>query len=119
MVSIGGLGVANVTLVSVQERTKEIGIKRAVGAKRFDVLSQFVVETFVVVCLGAAAGLLVALGILAVLASMPFKESIGAPVFSAEVAASTVFILAFVGFVSGMVPARHAASLNIAESLRD
>ena len=115
---VAGIGVANIMFIVVQERIKEIGVKRAVGAKRSNILFQFFMETFFIVGLGSALGFLIALGIIKVLQYVPIKEYVGTPEFSAEVAIATVTILCIIGLTAGLMPARKAANLDVVECLR-
>jgi putative ABC transport system permease protein len=115
---VAGIGVANIMFIVVQERVKEIGIKRAVGAKRSNILFQFFMETFFIVGLGSAVGFLIAYGIITVFQYIPIQEFVGTPELSAEVAAATVAILCIIGLASGLMPARKAANLDVVECLR-
>jgi ABC-type antimicrobial peptide transport system permease subunit len=111
---VGGIGIMNIMLVSVTERTREIGIRRAVGARSRDVLMQFLVEA---VTLGVAGGICgIALGFLASLAittflQWPAKVSVGAVALSFGVAAAT-------GIFFGFYPARRASQLDPIDALR-
>lgn len=111
---VGGIGVMNIMLVSVTERTKEIGVRVAVGARRSDILSQFLIEAVLVCLVGGFMGVMLALGIGALFnfLSPDFKM-----IFS-----STSIIIAFVcstmiGVVFGFLPARNAANLDPIEAL--
>jgi len=115
---VAGIGVANIMFIVVQERIKEIGVKRAVGAKRSNILFQFFMETFFVVGLGSALGFLIAFGIIQVLQYVPIKEYVGTPELSLEVAIATVTILCVIGMFAGLMPARRAANLDVVECLR-
>jgi macrolide transport system ATP-binding/permease protein len=111
---VGGIGIMNIMLVSVTERTREIGLRKAVGARRRDILSQFLAETVVVSVTGGLAG--IALGwLITVLMSR----------FAGWTAAITVdaVLLAFlfsagIGILFGIYPARKAAGLNPIVALR-
>ena len=116
--AVGGIGVANIMYIVVQERVKEIGIKRAVGAKRSNILLQFFMETLFIISIGSFFGFVIAYGIIQVLQFIPIKEFVGTPELSLEVALSTVTILALVGFAAGLMPARRAANLDVVECLR-
>ena len=115
---VAGIGVANIMFIVVQERIKEIGVKRAVGAKRSNILFQFFMETFFIVGLGSALGFLIAFGIIQVLQYVPIKEYVGTPELSLEVAIATVTILCVIGMFAGLMPARRAANLDVVECLR-
>jgi len=116
--AVGGIGVANIMYIVVEERIKEIGIKRAVGAKRSNILSQFFLETVFIIGLGSSVGFLIAVGITQALGYIPIKEYVGTPEISVEVAIATVFLLSSIGLVAGLLPARRAANLNVVECLR-
>lgn len=115
---VAGIGVANIMFIVVQERIREIGVKRAVGARRSNILFQFFMETFFIVGLGSAVGFLIAYGLITVLQYVPIKEYVGTPEFSAEVAIATVTILCIIGLAAGLMPARKAANLDVVECLR-
>jgi len=116
--AVGGIGVANIMYIVVEERIKEIGIKRAVGAKRSNILSQFFLETVFIIGLGSSVGFLIAVGITQALAYIPIKEYVGTPEISVEVAIATVVLLSAIGLVAGLLPARRAANLNVVDCLR-
>ncbi len=115
---VGGIGIMNIMLVSVTERTREIGIRKAMGARRQDILMQFLVESLTVSVLGGALG--VALGIGA--AHVANGRRLGTETFYTSVASSSV-LLAFVvsaaiGVFFGLYPAMRAAQLNPIQALR-
>ena len=116
--TVGGIGVANIMYVVVQERTKEIGIKRSIGAKKRHILGQFFLETFFIIFIGAFLGTLISLGIIFVIAALPLDDFVGDPALSWWVAMVAVSILGFIGFIAGFFPARKAANLNVIDCLR-
>jgi len=116
--TVGGIGVANIMYIVVRERTREIGIKRSVGARRRDILAQFLEETFLIVALGAVLGLALSVGIVALGAKLPIQEEVGTPTISGTVLAATILLLGGIAFLAGIFPARKAASLDPVECLR-
>jgi len=115
---VAGLGVANIMFIVVQERIKEIGVKRAVGATKVNILFQFFSETFFIVFTGSAIGFIISYGIIAALSLLPIKEYVGTPILSMEVVIITVLVLITVGLLSGLMPARRASNLDVVECLR-
>ncbi|MBL7991966.1 MAG: ABC transporter permease [Candidatus Kapabacteria bacterium] len=116
--AVGGLGVANIMFVVVQERIREIGIRRAVGAHRTTILLQFLAEAILVVMAGAFIGFLIALGIIKLLAMLPIQDAVGTPDLSWSVALIAVGLLMAIGVAAGFFPARRAAYLDVVECLR-
>jgi putative ABC transport system permease protein len=111
---VGGIGIMNIMLVSVTERTREIGIRLAIGAVAAEVLMQFLVEAVVLACLGGLIGLvlaLVATYLLAPLIQVPF-------LFDIQINVIAFSVSALIGIVFGYFPARRAASLNPIDALR-
>lgn len=115
---VGGIGVSNIMNVVVEERTREIGIKMALGATRRYVLGQFLFETLIITFAGGALGLAIAVGIGKLIAMLPITEYVGVPTVSLQVAAITAAVLGLVGLLAGYFPARSAASLQPVEALR-
>jgi len=109
---VGGIGVSNIINVVVEERTREIGIKMALGARRSFILSQFLLESLLVTAAGGAIGLLLAGAICLAVSSAGLQEFIGTPVISARVALLTTSILGFIGLLAGYFPARDAADMD-------
>jgi len=104
--------------IVVQERTKEIGVRRAVGARRRTILFQFFAETFFIITIGSAIGFVIAWGVTAALQYIPIKEFVGTPEISPAVAVATGIVLATIGLAAGLFPARRAANLNVVDCLR-
>lgn len=115
---VGGIGVANIMYIVVQERTKEIGVKRAVGATKANIIFQFFTETFFIIALGASIGFMIALLLIRVMGYIPIKEFVGTPELSIEVALATGLVLSAIGLAAGLFPARRAANLNVVDCLR-
>lgn len=115
---VGGIGLANIMYVVVQERTREIGIRRASGAKRGTILRGFIAESFIIIGLSALVGLALALAIISIVASFPTQDYIGVPEFNLQVAIVTAFVLSMIGFLAGFFPARRASRLNVVDCLR-
>jgi putative ABC transport system permease protein len=119
---IAGVGVANIMYVAVKERTREIGIKKAVGARRWHITSQFIFEAVFLAFLGGGIGLAFSAAVVLGVQSLGLTEGawqfFGAPVLSETTMLLTVAILAAIGFVAGVFPARKAAGVDPVESLR-
>ena len=111
---VGGIGVMNIMLVSVAERTQEIGVRMAVGARQADILSQFLIEAILICLLGGALGTLLAYGLGAAVSSAVSQISV---VFSPDVMALSASVAAGVGLVFGYWPAKSAARLDPVEAL--
>ena len=116
--TVGGIGVANIMYIVVKERTKEIGIKRSLGATRRDILGQFFLESTAIVMIGAGLGFVTSLGIVRLMAFIPIREFVGVPIVSGQVAWVTMGLLMCVALLAGFFPARRAAALDPVECLR-
>jgi putative ABC transport system permease protein len=111
---VGGIGVMAIMMVSVTDRTREIGVRKAMGATRRDILVQFLIEAATLTGIGGAIGILFGLGF-GQLVTRAMNIQADVPVWSAAVAA-TVSIA--IGIVFGLLPANRAARLNPVEALR-
>jgi len=112
---VGGIGVANVMLVTVRERTREVGVRRAVGARRRDIIAQFLVYAIVISVVGGLLGLGVGIG--AAYVGGSYLSSVS-PVFSPTTVALALVVAAAVGILAGIGPALQASSVEPTEALR-
>jgi putative ABC transport system permease protein len=124
---IGGVGVMNIMLVSVDERIREIGLRRALGAKRWHIRLQFLAEALTITLIGGLLGLLVSWAVTSYSIRLPmlgalFKDDSGKGditlVLSWTTLAAATGILILVGVLSGLAPASRAARLDPSEALR-
>ncbi|MBN1904514.1 MAG: ABC transporter permease [Deltaproteobacteria bacterium] len=120
---IGGVGVANIMYAVVKERTREIGVKMALGARRSWITGPVVIEGMLYTLLGGAIGLLMAMAAIVLLGCIPTEGNealamLGKPTLSVPIGLVSAAILGFIGLAAGYFPARRAASINPAETLR-
>lgn len=111
---VGGIGIMNITLVSVSERTREIGLRKAVGARKDHILLQFLIETMTLSLLGGVVGILVGVGIAQVVSALGLINSL---VTASSIVLAFTFSLA-IGLFFGIYPAWRAANLHPMEALR-
>jgi putative ABC transport system permease protein len=116
--ALGGIGVMNIMLVAVTERTREIGILRAVGATKADIVNQFFAESAVITVLSGLLGYLFGVGICVVMAHVPLPEIVPAPIVSPAAVITSLITLSFITVSAGMYPARRAAEMDPVECLR-
>ncbi len=119
---IAGVGIANIMYVVVKERTREIGIKRAVGAKRREIIFQFIFESVLIAIVGGLVGLAIAIAIVKMIWMIPANDGamqfLGRPMLSSSVVLTTIGILTAIGLLAGLFPARKAAKVDPVEALR-
>jgi len=119
---VAGVGVANIMYVVVRERTREIGVKRSLGARRRHIMSQFVFEALALTLIGGAIGLLFSTAVVLGVDSLPSDgaamEYLANPKLSWPIAASCVAVLVMIGLTAGVLPARRAANVDPVEALR-
>jgi putative ABC transport system permease protein len=115
---LGGLGVMNVMLVSVRERTREIGVRMALGATRRSILRQFFLETIIVVALSGGTGLLLSYGFCALVNLLPMPPFFEGLLASWKLGAMSVTLLGLIAVLSALYPANRAASVDPIEALR-
>jgi putative ABC transport system permease protein len=114
---VGGIGVSNIMYVVVEERTREIGVKLAVGAKPRFILGQFLVETMTLTAVGGLLGFLITLGVIAAFPAQ-LDEYVGTPEASAVVILTTAALLGLIGLAAGYFPARRASMLDPVMALK-
>ncbi len=115
---VGGVGVMNIMLISVTERTREIGIQKAVGAKRRQILIQFLAEALTITAVSGVIGIALGCGLSIAFAAVPRPAILAAPEISALTVSVSFLVMIFVGLSSGTLPALRAARLDPVEALR-
>ena len=115
---LGGIGVMNIMLVSVTERTREIGVRKAMGATKRDILKQFFAESAILTIVSGGIGLGIGVGLCVLMALAPLPDFVPKPQVSAVSVIASVLTLSLITFTAGMYPARRAAEMEPVESLR-
>jgi putative ABC transport system permease protein len=116
--ALGGIGVMNIMLVAVSERTREIGVRKALGATARDIRRQFLVESAIITLVSGSIGLFCGVGIVLVIRLLPLPDILPHPVVSATAIISSLLTLALITVTAGTYPALRAASLTPIECLR-
>ncbi len=116
--ALGGIGVMNIMLVAVSERTREIGVRKALGATAADIRRQFLAESAMITLVSGSIGLLAGVGIILALRLLPMGPILPHPVLSATAIVSSLITLAAITLSAGTYPALRAASLTPIECLR-
>jgi putative ABC transport system permease protein len=115
---LGGIGVMNIMLVSVTERTREIGVRKAIGATRQDILKQFFAESALLTAASGILGLTFGLGACIALSSLPLPDFVPHPIISTISIVVSLVTLSVITLTAGMYPAQRAADMTPVESLR-
>jgi putative ABC transport system permease protein len=116
--ALGGIGVMNIMLVAVSERTREIGVRKALGATAIDIRRQFLVESAIITLVSGALGLVFGIGTILALRLLPLPEFLPHPVISATAIIASLITLAAITVTAGTYPALRAANLTPIECLR-
>ena len=116
--ALGAIGIINIMLVSVTERTKEIGLRKALGATHRNILTQFFIEGAFLTALSGGIGLTISIAFVTLLAQLPAPEGFDTPRIVPSSAVAAILSLAIAGIVAGLYPARKAALLPPVEALR-
>ncbi len=109
---VGGIGIANIMYVIVEERTSEIGVKRAIGAKKRVILTQYLVETFIIAAVGSITGFLFSVLLIWGINMAPIEEFIGVLILNPTIAIITIVIISIITFIAGWGPAKRASNMD-------
>ena len=117
--SVGGVGVVNIMLVSVRQRVNEIGVRRAVGAKRSHIFGQFFAESLLISLTGGVAGVLAGTGICRLIAGLPLPDGFAPPSVTPGILLAATGVLGGVALLAGIIPAVRAAATTPLAALRE
>ena len=109
---VGGIGIANIMYVIVEERTSEIGVKRAIGAKKRTILVQYLIETFVISSVGTISGFSFAVLLVFGINQAPIQDFVGVLILKPIIAIITIIIISAITFIAGWGPAKRASNLD-------
>ncbi|MBT8313501.1 MAG: FtsX-like permease family protein, partial [Maribacter sp.] len=115
----GVVGVSNIMLIVVKERTREIGIRKALGAKPWSIVGMILQESIFVTAISGFAGLIFSMGLLEIFGPYIEVDYVVNPAVNFNVAISTVFMLIFAGAAAGFFPAWRAANIHVIDALKD
>ena len=115
---LGGIGVMNIMLVSVSERTREIGTRKAMGATKRDILRQFFAESAMLTLVSGLLGFTIGIGLCAAMEALPLPDFVPHPIVSPISIIASIFTLSLITVTAGMYPAQRAADMTPVESLR-
>jgi putative ABC transport system permease protein len=115
---LGGLGVMNVMLVAVRERTREIGVRKALGAPSGSILKQFFIEALMIALVSGGTGLAIAFGLCALVNLMPMPDFFAGLLPTWQTGIMAILLLGMIAVISALYPARRAASIDPIEALR-
>jgi putative ABC transport system permease protein len=115
---LGGIGVMNIMLVSVTERTREIGTRKAIGATKRDILRQFFAESAMLTIVSGILGLSAGMGLCIAMEALPLPDFVPHPIVSPISIIASILTLSLITVTAGMYPAQRAAEMTPVESLR-
>ena len=116
--AIGSVGVTNMMLVSVSERIEEIGIRRATGATKYNIIWQFLTETLLLTVIAGGIGFCLGMALLWLVTRLPIPDYIPTPIVSFNVAVVAIIVMVIAGVLAGITPARRAAAIAPADAIK-
>jgi putative ABC transport system permease protein len=116
--SLGGIGVMNIMLVAVTERTREIGVRKSLGATATDIRNQFFAESVALMMISGSIGMVIGLGLCILVNNLPLPDVVPHPIVSPVAVIASLLTLGLITVAAGMYPAQRAATLSPIECLR-